>query len=264
MRHRTSLRHFGDSPYALIWSWLLLIGLLFVDVPLLKSALGAAAPTDHWWQSWLIAAGYGVALAATTWPASVFTLRRIEHGESRHLAAAVVFWVIWAAGVIASFVFRLLHPQGTTSADQDSFQLGEQPVETGTGPDPGNAVVLTLLVLMTGAVASGIAALGEDDLQRQRRRAARRVQRLTWRTRWANRRADRHGKAMEVQKDEIVRIEGRLAIAVEQTVGLARGLKHHVRHTIAVALGDPRATTAVTHAPDAAPADTRPTEGTTP
>lgn len=106
---RTSLRHLGDSPYSAVLGWVLLIALLGVDVPLLKTMLAENTASAEW-QSWVIAAGFAVTLTATAWLATEFTLRAVEHRGRRHALAAVGFWLLWLGGVAGSFVFRYLHP----------------------------------------------------------------------------------------------------------------------------------------------------------
>ncbi|WP_447007193.1 hypothetical protein ACRAKI_12285 [Saccharothrix isguenensis] len=262
---RTSLRHLGDSPYSAVLGWALLIALLGVDVPLLQTMLAENTRSDEW-QSWVIAAGFAVVLTATAWLATEFTLRAVEHRGRRHWVAAVGFWLLWLGGVAGSFVFRYLHPTeqftpDTTTSSGIALGGGTPPVEPPV--DVSMALLLTALVVLTGAVASGVGVFGHDDLQRQRRQSARRVQRLRWWVRSASTRFDRHTAAMEVQQAELDAVPMRLQYAVDQLVGIAASLKQRVRHLMAEAQGDPRATTALVRHHDAGPADPQPPGPTT-
>lgn len=129
--------------------------------------------------------------------------------------------------------------------------------------DVSMALLLTVLLVLTGAVASGVGVFGHDDLQRQRRQSARRTQRLRWWVRSATKRFDRHDGAMEVQRAELEAVPMRLQYAVDQLVSLAASLKQRVRHLMAEAQGDPRATTALVCHQDAGPADSSPPGPTT-
>lgn len=240
---RGRLRHLGDSAFAAVATWVLLAALVCVDVPLLKPMV-AAATDDQPVLSWTLTIGIGAALAACIGLATEYFLRYLERRAAGSVVAAAVLALLWAAAVGFSYFFRKAYAPATGNTDLSPILTGEAPAAP-TG-DPLLAALLTSLLILTGAIAAAVTALAHDEVQKDRRSSARRVLRLRIMRRWSLRTESRHATAAKCHRLEIDDIARRTKLAREQLAHTADSLKHQMRVKMAIALGDPMTTTALT------------------
>lgn len=249
-RLRSSLRNVGDSPFAVVFAWMMLIALMGVDVPLLYTMLGQADIESGELTNWVIATACAVALAAVAGYACELLLRWLDHRVEVHGISAAVLYLTWATGIGLATWFRLTHPIRSGAGESIFPDSSSAETAPGAGGDIGMALLLSGLLMLTGAVAMGIIVLNHDLLQKQRRTSARRRWRLRRLLRHVRHVENHHDKAVAVQQTVIDGILGQATDAVKQVFYKATSLKEDVRHWMANALGDPAATSALTNHPD--------------
>jgi hypothetical protein len=254
-RPTARLRWLPDSPFAAAGMWALLFGLVCVDVALLKPMVAAATNEPHEWLAWILTVGIGMALALTMWVAAECLMRCAERRTATWAMAAATFIVAWLSAVVFSFFFRMkYHTVSGSGANAGPIGLsqtsgGPAGQSTGSENELYLAILLTVLVVLTGLIAAGLTVLTHDDVQKQRRACARRQLRLRFQRRLATQPENRHGKAAGDRQLELDDIGRRAEQQREKLPSIADGLKQEVRLRMATAFGDPAATTALTHGP---------------
>jgi len=248
-RSRISLvDHVGDNPFATVVSGLLLVALLPADYYNLDLML-AGATNGRPWAAHIIAATITVAMTLLAGYAAGFVLKGARAHRPGWWLSGSVLGIAWAASVVQLYRFR--HDNigsfdaATASNPHSGVQIiGAAPVAAPRG-DQGLALTLTLLLLITGLIAAAVAVLTEDPEQRARRRLARALLFLRWRQRHAAARAGRLRVHAEQLAASVTALTRRHEAAVQQVHARARSLQERVRLTLAKALRDPSATTAL-------------------
>jgi hypothetical protein len=254
-RPTAELRWLPDNPFAAVGMWAVLLGLVCVDVALLKPMVAAATNEQHGWLTWILTVGIGIGLALTMWVAAECLMRYVERRTVAWALAAATFVLAWLGAVVFSFFFRMkYHAASGSGSNAGPIGLGQASggssgQSTGSGNELYLAILLTLLVVLTGLIAAGLTVLTHDDLQKQRRTCARRQLRLRFQRRLATYAENRHDTAAGDRQLELDDIGRRAEQQGKKLPSVADSLKQEVRLRMATAFGDPGATTALTHGP---------------